>query len=377
MKIALNTLSENPDAPSGAFGYYQNLTDAFGSELGDNILYLFVSRKSEQYFGPYENSNIKKIVFPYSNEKKWLRILTEHFIFPFVILKYGIDVLNSGTAIIWSPCKLVATLKTMHVYTNPESISPLTKIYRKLVYNLTKWKASAIISNSDSQTFDIIKYVGIKREIIIKVYEALDHKVFVPTKQVNQNKDFLENFGVNKPYILFVSSLYRYKNAETLIRSFKMLKDWKNLQLVFVGFPREADYYDEIVQLTASEGLQEQVIFTGGIPLKDTARFYQSALMFVYPSMYETFGLTILESMACGCPVITSDISAMPEIGGEGALYFNPQDKTELTERMEFLLDNKVEKTKMISLGLKRSSEFTWKNAAENTLEVYKNLINQ
>jgi glycosyltransferase involved in cell wall biosynthesis len=377
MRIAINTLSENPDVPSGAFGYYQNLIGELDGLIGDNILYILVSQKSKDFFGPYTNPNIRKIIFKYSNERKWFRILTEHFVFPFVILKNRIQVLNTGTAILWSPCKLVATLKTMHVYTNPESISLPTRIYRKLVYKLTKWNANAIISNSDSQTQDIIKYVGIKREKIKNVYEALDHNVFVPTKQRNQNKDFLENFGVNKPYILFVSSLYRYKNAETLIRSYKMLKDWEKLQLVFVGFPREMDYYDEITQLIVSEGIKEQVIFTGGVPLKDTARFYQSALMFVYPSLYETFGLTILESMACGCPVITSNISAMPEIGADGAIYFNPQDKAELTDRMEFLLKNQAEKSELITLGLKRSSEFTWKNTAKNTLEVYKNLMNQ
>ena len=377
MRIAINTLSENPDAPSGAFGYYQNLIGELDALIGDNILYVFVSHKSQDYFGPYKNPNVRKIIFRYSNERKWFRILTEHFIFPLVILKYRIRILNTGTAILWCPCKLVATLKTMHVYTNPGSISLPTRIYRKLAYKLTKWNAKAIISNSNSQTLDIIKYVGVERNKIKNVYEALDHKVFVPATQLDQNKDFLKGFGVNKPYILFVSSLYRYKNAETLICSFRMLKDWKKLQLVFVGFPREKDYYDEILQLINSEGLQDQAIFTGGVPLNDTARFYQSALMFVYPSLYETFGLTILESMACGCPVITSNISAMPEIGGEGAVYFSPQDKTELVNKIEFLLKNEAEKTKMIALGLKRSSEFTWKNTAENTLEVFKNLMNQ
>jgi glycosyltransferase involved in cell wall biosynthesis len=372
MKIAINTLSENPNAPSGAFGYYQNLIRELDGLIGDDTLYVFVSRKSKNHFGPYHSPNMKKIVFRHSNESKWMRILTEHFIFPFVLMKYKIDVLNTGTSILYSPSKLIATLKTMHVYTNPGSIGRLTRLYRKAMYLLTKNKAKAIISNSDSQTSDIIRYLDIDKSKIQLVYEALDHKVFMPVKTIGQNQEFLNTYGINKPYILFVSSLYRYKNAEALIHAYTDLARSKDFQLVFVGFPREPEYYADLQKLIKKKEIEDLTIFTGGVPLSETARFYQSATMFVYPSRYETFGLTVLEAMACGCPVITSNISAMPEIGGNAAMYFDPDDKKALLDTMDLLLENREKRDKMIALGLKRSNEFTWKKTAENTLAVFR-----
>ncbi len=374
MRIAINTLSENPHAPSGAFGFYQNLIGELETLIGDDILYIFVSKAGSEHFGPYKNPNIRKIIFRFSNERKWLRIFTEHFIFPFIVLKYRINVLNTGTSILYCPCKLVATLKTMHIYTNPETISLPTRIYRKFAYKLTRWNAAGIISNSESQTHDIMKFVGIKPQKIHIVYEALDHSIFKAVTDIKKNKSFLSKYGITKPYILFVSSLYPYKNAEILIRAFAELNERNDYQLVIVGFPRNEEYYNSLRKLVDKLKLHEHVVFTGGVKQTDTAKFYQSAEIFVYPSKYETFGLTILEAMACGCPVITSNISAMPEIGGDAAIYFNPENKEELTSKIELLIGNEKEKEKIRSFGLKRAAEFTWKSTAEKTYQVLKSL---
>ena len=142
-----------------------------------------------------------------------------------------------------------------------------------------------------------------------------------------------------------------------------------------MGFPREAEYFADLQQLIKKKGIEGRTIFTGGVPLSDTARFYQSADMFVYPSRYETFGLTILEAMACGCPVITSNVSAMPEIGGDAAIYFNPDNVKDLTEKIELFLYNQDKKSECIYLGLKRSSAFTWRSTALETLNIFRNAI--
>lgn len=375
MRIAINTLSENPIAPSGAFGFYQNLIREMEDIIGDDTLYLFVSKAGDKYFGPYGNPNIRKVIFRFSNERKWLRILTEHFIFPFIILKYRIHVLDTGTSILYCPSRLIATLKTMHVFTNPEAIPLATRIYRKLAYRLTRWNASGVISNSESQTRDMVKFTGIQPSKIHLVYEAIDHNIFKPALNNEQNRKYLNTFGIVKPYILFVSSLYPYKNAEVLIRTFARLKQGNRMQLVIVGFPRDESYQISLHTLVRQLKLEDLVVFTGGVDQRDTARFYQSAEVFVYPSRYETFGLTILEAMACGCPVITSNVSAMPEIGGNAALYFHPDDDIELAEKLESLLDSEDEKSRIRSLGFSRAATFTWKSTAEKTYKVLSSVI--
>ena len=108
----------------------------------------------------------------------------------------------------------------------------------------------------------------------------------------------------------------------------------RKYDLVIAGYPREKKYYESLQSLVIKKGINNKVIFTGGVNHKEVAGLYQNAFLFVYPSHYETFGLTILEAMACGCPVIASNTSSIPEIGGDAALYFNPTNPYELKKIM-------------------------------------------
>jgi len=376
MKIAINTLSENPWAPSGAFEYYRNLILKFDEILSKNDeLYVFLSKGSNKYFGPYNNPGIHKIIFPFSNERKLLRVLTEHFLFPIIIIKYRIDVLNTGTAILYCPCELIATLKTMHVFTNPKSLGILTRLYRKSVYWLTRKQASVIISNSIHQTNDINKYIRIEKSRIELVYEGIDHNLFTPRKDSDKrNSPVLKKYNIKKPYILFVSSLYKYKNAETLIDAFvKLASNIKDdLELVIAGHSRDVDYYQFLKSLVRIKRLENNIIFTGGVNHTDVAVLYQNALLFVYPSYYETFGLTILEAMACGCPVIASNSSSIPEIGSCAAIYFASNNSNELKNIIENLIVNQSERERHIKLGLYRSHQFSWEKTAQDTYTIFK-----
>ena len=376
MKIAINTLSEDPIAPSGAFGYYQNVIRELDNIIsGEDVLYIFVSKKSARYFGPYENPRLKKIVFPFSNEHKFLRVISEHVLFPYVIKKHGIDVLQSGSMILYCPCKLVAVFKTMHAYTNPQSLPFLTRLYRRFAYWLTKVNTKIVIANSNSQVKDIAKYTGIRGSKIECVYEAFDHSLFRLAKAIKgEENQILQRLGIDKPFILFVSSLFRYKNAETLIEAYFRLgtRFQKEIKLVIVGYPRVKNYYKHLRDLVQKRKLNASVVFTGGLDQEAIARLYQSAFIFVYPSYYETFGLTILEAMACGCPVVASNVGSIPEIGGKAASYFAPDSPEELAETLLELTRNKKMRKQLIERGLIRAKYFSWAKTARNTLSILK-----
>lgn len=379
-KYAINTITENPFAPSGAQGYYFHVINEMKKHLNsDEILYVFCSKANYHVFEKTFSENIKPVVFPFSNEKQILRVISEHFIFPRKISELGIDIYNCGNlAPFYVPkdCSVVSTIKTMHAFTNPSSMSKLKQYYREILGKRTVKRASLIISNSQSNTQDILEYFPVKKNKIRLVYEALDHSIFKPTLDKSVNHDFLKKHKIVKPFILFVSSLYKYKNAETLISAYSKLESRINYQLVIVGFPREQDYYLKLLSNVKELGLTENIIFTGGVPLEDTAKFYQSAEVFVYPSKYETFGLTILESMACGCPVITSNVSSMPEIGGEAAIYIDPIDEYELSQKLNQILESVEKRNSLIEAGIKRADLFDWNVTAKNTLDVYREAFN-
>ena len=137
----------------------------------------------------------------------------------------------------------------------------------------------------------------------------------------------MASYGVTKPFVLFVSSLWPYKNCDGLLRAWALARgDLGDRQLAIVGPGRDEKYVARLHALAAELGISADVVFVGGVPLEETVRFYQAADVFVYPSLNETFGLPILEAMACGCPVVTSDTSAMPETAGGAAVLSDPTD---------------------------------------------------
>jgi glycosyltransferase involved in cell wall biosynthesis len=171
--------------------------------------------------------------------------------------------------------------------------------------------------------------------------------------------------------VLFVSSLWPYKNCDGLLRAWALARgQLGDRQLAIVGPGRDEKYLAQLRALAADLGITEDLVFVGGVPLEQTVRFYRAADAFVYPSLNETFGLPILEAMACGCPVVTSDTSAMPETAGGAAVLCNPNDPASIAHAI-------VEATgpgrdRLRNDGLRRAAQFTWGATGASTLDVYR-----
>jgi glycosyltransferase involved in cell wall biosynthesis len=171
--------------------------------------------------------------------------------------------------------------------------------------------------------------------------------------------------------VLFVSSLWQYKNCDGLLRAWALARgELGDRQLVIVGAGRDEQYLASLHSLAAELGITGDLVFVGGVPLEDTVRFYQAADVFVYPSFNETFGLPILEAMACGCPVVTSDTSAMPETAGGAAVLSDPRDPASIARAI-------VEaagpgRDRLRDQGLRRARQFTWGATGSATLDVYR-----
>ena len=177
--------------------------------------------------------------------------------------------------------------------------------------------------------------------------------------------------GVTKPFVLFVSSLWPYKNCDGLLRAWALARgDLGDRQLAIVGAGRDEKYVASLHSLAAELGIAPDVNFVGAIPLEETVSFYRAADAFVYPSLNETFGLPILEAMACGCPVVTSDTSAMPETAGGAAALSDPQDPASIAKAIIEALG--PGRDRMRDLGLRRAAQFTWGATAASTLDVYR-----
>jgi len=224
-------------------------------------------------------------------------------------------------------------------------------------------RASHIIADSQNTKNDLIKYSKIPEDRISVIYCGVDHSIFRPYSIK----------PLNKPYILYVGSERPRKNLGRLFEAFAKLKgEFPELKLVKVGEAgRLGKYRADTMKKLDSLGITRDVIFVEYASELDLAHYYSSAQLLAYPSLYEGFGLPPLEAMACGCPVVTSNISSLPEVVGEAGIMVNPYDTDSLVKAMRQVLTNDELRANMVRKGLERAKEFSWERAAEQTLEVY------
>lgn len=373
MRVAINLLTEDPRNPSGAHWFWTRVIPEMAKRLeGDEELHLLVSPVSRPHHEGY-GPNVHYITYPWSNERRALRTLTEHIYSPVRLPLSRIDVLNTLMAPLMNPTwSLVLHMKTMHVFTSPESLSPLARFYRRTNYPRSARLADAIIINSESLRREVEQYMDVDPAKLHLIHEAVDHDLFRPGDR-SHARATAARFGVTKPFVLFVSSLWPYKNCDGLLKAWAIARQQlAGHQLAIVGPDRDARYAEALRTLAAQLGIEEDVVFVGGVPLEETVRFYQGAEAFVYPSFNETFGLPILEAMACGCPVVTSNVSAMPETAQGAAELADPHDPQSIA--VAILRACGRNGARLRERGLRRAAEFTWGATAEATLNVYRDV---
>lgn len=371
MRVAINLLTEHPAQPSGAHWFWTRVIPEVANRLeSGEELHLLVSPQSRPLYSGY-GPNVSYITYPWSNERRILRTLSEHVYSPPRLRLSNIDVFNTLMApVVSASPSLVIHLKTMHAFTTPEALPPLSRTYRRLNYPRSARLADAIIINSESLRSEVKRYLDVDEKKLKLIYEAVDHSLFKPG-DVSAARAQVASYGVTKPFVLFVSSLWPYKNCDGLLRAWALARgELAGRQLAIVGASRDEKYVQQLHSLVAELGIATDVVFVGNVKLEETVRFYQAADVFVYPSFNETFGLPILEAMACGCPVVTSNTSAMPETAGGAAVLADPKDPASIVRAI--LIAIGPDRDRMRDDGIRRARQFTWGATAAATLDVYR-----
>lgn len=372
MRVAINLLTDDPANPSGAHWFWTRIIPEMAKRLtGDEEFHLLVSPKSRPLHEGY-GPNVHYITFPWSNERPPLRTLSEHLYAPVRLPRAGIDVFNTLMAPLVSPARsLVIHFKTLHAYTAPASVRPAARLYRRMSYPHTARMADAVIINSESLRQEVQRYLDVDPAKLHLIPEAVDHELFRPGDRDEAWNVLTTKYGIREPFVLFVSSLWPYKNCAGLLRAFAAAKaELGGRQLVVVGPGRDVEYVTELRALADELGIAEDIVWVGGVPLEETVHFYRAADVFVYPSFNETFGLPLLEAMACACPVVTSNTSAMPETAGGAALLADPKDPESIAGAIVEACG--AEGQRLRTRGPLRAGEFTWAATAERTLAVYR-----
>lgn len=268
-------------------------------------------------------------------------------------------------------CKVVTTVHDLIIYTLPKNAGNQSSWNEKMRFY---YQVRHAIRNSDI----IITVSEYSKNEIIKVFPEALNKIKVIylaprsefyMKKSNEINYILSKYNISKPYILLMGGNHPRKNMLRAIRAFLSLNKL-NYQLVITG--NAILSFDENIKQAIREN---RIIFTDYVNDEDLVALYNKAYMFVYPSLFEGFGLPILEAMACGTPVITSNITSMPEVAGDSAILINPYDEKEIRNAMERLIENPNLVEVYRKQGLERCKKFTIEEMAKRHVEVYESII--
>lgn len=254
----------------------------------------------------------------------------------------------------------------------------ITSLRYKILFQNTLRTSDKIIAISNNTKEDLINHFKVPEDKIVVIYLAADDKFKqLPSKEIEIIKN---KYHLNFPFILYVGSFMKHKNIPSLIKAFYKFRQsdyylYNPYKLVFVGAKKWQ--YREILEMVYELNLKDDVVFLGSIPDDDLPAIYNAANLFVYPSIYEGFGLPPLEAMACGCPVITSNTSSLPEVVGNAAVLVDTSNIDDLVDSIYQVLANDDLKRTIVKRGLERAKCFNWRICAEETLEVYKSLCNE
>lgn len=234
--------------------------------------------------------------------------------------------------------------------------------------------ADAIITISENSKKDIIRYLGIPPGRISVIPGGIDER-FKPQNDPEAISAIRSKYGLNRAFILHVGTLEPRKNLVGLIQAYHRSRAREEYQLVMAG--GKGWMYKQIFKTVEKLGLTKDVIFTGYVPEIDLPALYNASSLFVFPSLYEGFGLPPLEAMACGTPVVTSKVSSLPEVTADAALLVDPLNIEEIKDSIDSVLSDHKLASSLKTKGLDRAGLFTWERTAEKTIEVYRKVLEQ
>jgi glycosyltransferase involved in cell wall biosynthesis len=355
MNIAIDARECTPNG-AGKGRYVSELINSLKNIDHQNNYYLLV--KSELSISlPSNFKKIKLPKYPYFWIRKNLK-------------KINIDVFLSPTSYLmclFSNVKTIIVVHDLAVFLEPKARPKLkTKLIEKLTLKLALVKAQKVVAVSANTKKDILNNFKIEAGKIEVILLA------AMTKSANSSVDIFKKYNLPSKYILYVGTIEPRKNLDNLIKAYALMSDnlKENFHLVFVG---KRGWNSDSIDSTISQTKTSQYIHeVGFIPDEELPLFYKNAYLFVYPSWYEGFGLPVLEAMNNSLPVITSNISSLPEVVGEGGILVSPSDIKQISHEIIKLLTNESLAHKYALAGKKQAEEFSWNKTASQMLELLK-----
>ena len=271
----------------------------------------------------------------------------------------------------WKPCPVVLTVHDLIGMLFPQNLPPVSRFYWSKWLPFSVRFADHVIADSAHTRDDIVRLLHIPPERITVIPLAAGPQ-YHPIESQTALKKTRQKYHLPDRFILFVSTLEPRKGIDTLLAALAQIAPHTKAALVITGKP--GWYTERIFEQVEQLQLQSQVYFTGYVPDEDLPMLYSCATLLAFPSRYEGFGLTVLEAMACGTPVVCSNASSLPEVAGDAALLVPPDHPTALAQAIQQVVESDILRLQMRERGLQQAARFSWEQTAHQTLAVYDRL---
>ena len=363
---------------SGLGRYSRSLIDQLIS-IGDeeNLEIILYRPKGKVKFEPKSQSHLTEITADYFFPGHIGNAIWRFTKLPSLINNSGYDLFHGPSHVLPGKlkCPSVVTMLDLIFIRYPNYFKAWDRNYYRISFKKSAQLADHIISISEATKADLINFFGIKEEKISVIYPGFD-AVFSKLQQ-QKLVEIKIKFKLPRDYILYVGNIEPRKNILKLAQAFNSLQESsyidKDVHLLIVG--QMGWYYKEIINGIDSLSSRDKIKLVGPVYGEDLAGFYQLASIMAYPSMFEGFGYPVLEAMRLGTPVLTSNISSMPEAGGNAAHYVNPESLDEIKDGLCKLLNDKTYREKLSVKGTRHAAGFNTMRMTQETLEVYRKLI--
>ncbi len=275
---------------------------------------------------------------------------------------YSVPLFSKGT--------LVVTVHDLIGMIYPENLALMSRFYWGTWLPMVVGRADKIIADSYNTKRDIIKLLGIPEAKIRVIHLAADPK-FRPVRDPLALHQVKRRFNLAKPFVLYVGTIEPRKNLIRVMEAWSQVRRRTKIpyQLVITGF--QAWAYHEVSDLARRLEIKRDVVFTGYVRDEELPLLYNACDLFIFPSLYEGFGMPVLEAMACGVPVLTSNTSSIPEVAGEDAVSVDPTDVDKMALAIQQILEDAALRERLRQAGPKRAAQFSWEKTARQTLEIY------
>lgn len=372
MRIGLNLLYLLPGEVGGTQTYAEGLITHLAGAFPEHEFVLYLNEESVDWFTE-ETATMERIICPVRASSRRNRYTYEQLRLPARLREDNIEVLHSLGYVgpLRTHCPHVVTIHDINYRGQREYLSVQKQLGLRVSVETTARRADRIIAVSQFSKDEIVNATAATDDKVTVIHHGAPEIPFQERQRHDSDADELRRLGIIGPYIVALSSLSPAKNLSPLIEAYSQIPERKAYRLVLIGHAPDGSYLSNAIE---KSGMGHRIHHTGYVEQQLLWKLMRNASLFAFPSLYEGFGLPLLDAQLLRVPIIASQTCSVPEVAGDGAYYFNPTSILEMQTAISTVLNSPGKQAKLVTAGFENLKRFDWRDTAQRTVDVYEEI---